>query len=142
MPLSNSQNRILHVAKAKLKMPDDEYRSSLAVIAGVTSSTELDQAGFEAMMGFFDWMGFKPLQKSGPNYGTRPGMASFAQIELIRVLWREWTGQALGAVDETGLNTWVKRVFKVDSLRFLTALQAPKVITALKAMKAHKARAA
>lgn len=142
MPLSNSQNRILHVAKAKLKMPDNEYRSALAVIAGVTSSTELDQAGFEAMMGFFEWMGFKPLQKSGLNYGNRPGMASFAQIELIRALWSEWTGLALGHGDETGLTTWVKRVFKVDSLRFLTAAQAPKVITALKAMKLHKARAA
>ena len=142
MPLSNSQNRILHVAKAKLKMPDDEYRSSLAVIADVTSSTELGQAGFEAMMGFFEWMGFNPLQKSDPNYGNRPGMASFAQIELIRVLWSEWTGLALGQGDDTGLTTWVKRVFKVDSMRFLTAAQAPKVITALKAMKAHKARAA
>ena len=142
MPLSNSQNRILHVAKAKQNMPDEEYRSSLAEIAGVTSSTELDHAGFEAMTGFFDWIGFKPPQKSGPNYGNRPGISSLAQIELIRVLWREWTGQVLGAVDETGLTTWVKRVFKVDSLRFLTALQAPNVITALKAMKAHKARAA
>lgn len=142
MPLSNSQSRILHVAKAKQNMPDEEYRSSLAEIAGVTSSTGLDQAEFEAMTGFFDWMGFKPLQKSGPNYGDRPGISSLAQIELIRVLWREWTGQVLGAVDETGLTTWVKRVFKVDSLRFLTALQAPNVITALKAMKAHKAWAA
>ena len=48
----------------------------------------------------------------------------------------------LGRGDDSGLNTWVKRVFKVDSLRFLTAAQAPKVITALKAMKLHKARAA
>ena len=142
MPLSNSQNRIMHVAKAKLNLSDEAYRSSLVHIAGVTSSTELDQGGFEAMMGFFDYLGFKPLQKSGPNYGSRPGMASFAQIELIRALWREWTGQAWGVIDDSGLNTWVKRVFKVDSLRFLTATQAPKVITALKAMKAHKARAA
>ena len=34
---------------------------ALAHIAGVTSSTELDRAGFEAMMGFFDYLGFKPI---------------------------------------------------------------------------------
>ena len=142
MLLSNSQNRIMHVAKAKLKLADDDYRAALVQIAGVTSSTELDQAGFEAMMGYYSYLGFKPLQKIGPNFGARPGMASFAQIELIRALWSEWTGLALSRGDETGLTTWVKRVFKVDSLRFLTAAQAPKVITALKAMKLHKARAA
>ena len=142
MPLSNSQNRILHVAKAKLRLTDEEYRSALVQIGQVISSTYLDQDGFTAIMGYFQYCGFKPLQKTGPNYGARPGMASFAQIELIRALWSEWTGLALGHGDETGLTTWVKRVFKVDSLRFVTAAQAPKVITALKAMKAHKARAA
>ena len=111
MPLSNSQNRILHVAKAKLRLTDEEYRSALVQIGQVTSSTDLDQDGFTAIMGYFQYCGFKPLQKTGPNYGARPGMASFAQIELIRALWSEWTGQALGKGDDSGLNTWVKRVF-------------------------------
>ena len=142
MPLTTKQIRILHVAKAKLKLSDEAYRSALVHIAQVTSATDLDQQGFEALMGYFEWRGFKPLQKTGPNYGQRPGMASFAQIELIRALWCEWSGQVFGGSDETGLNTWIKRMFKVDSLRFLTVAQAPKVITALKAMQAHKSRAA
>ena len=46
--------------------------------------------------------------------------------------WAEWSDGG------EGLDVWLKRTFKVDSARFLTAEAAPKVITALKAMKAHK----
>ncbi|MBZ0129480.1 MAG: regulatory protein GemA [Rhodobacteraceae bacterium] len=135
MTLSNSQKAILHVAKAKLKISDEEYRSALVQIAGVTSSTELDRAGFEAMMGLFEYQGFRPLERTGPDYGERPGMASFAQLSLIRALWGEWTGNRT----EDGLNTWLLKCFKVSSLRFLTKMDAQKVITALKAMKARSA---
>jgi len=37
------------------------------------------------------------------------------------------------------LNTWLKRTLKVESLRFVTAADAPKAITGLKALKAMKA---
>ncbi|MGR3503286.1 phage protein GemA/Gp16 family protein [Pseudaestuariivita sp.] len=63
-------------------------------------------------------------------------MASFAQIELIRALWNEYT---TGETSEAALNKWLLRCFKVGSLRFLTAAQGPKAITALKAMKARAA---
>jgi hypothetical protein len=49
--ISKAQKAILHVAKAKLAVPDDQYRTILVQVAGVTSSTELDQAGFEGVMG-------------------------------------------------------------------------------------------
>lgn len=137
MPLTTKQKAILHVAKTKLGLDDEEYRSALVQIAGATSSTELDQAGFEAMMGFFEWRGFRPLKGTGPDYGARPGMASFAQLELIRQLWTEWSGAPV----EGGLDTWLKGTFKVDSPRFLTVGDARRAITALKAMKA-RARAA
>lgn len=107
-------------------------------LAGVATSLDLDQGGFEAIPGYFEWRGFKPLEAKGPNYGTRPGMASFAQLELIRVLWAEYTR---GQSDEAGLTRWVARGWKVASLRFLTKDAAPKVITALKAMTS-RARAA
>lgn len=132
MPLSRSQTALLHVAKAKLKLTDAQYRMVLTRVAGVTSSTELDRDGFDKVMGFFEYAGFRPLEKTGPDYGNRPGMASFAQLELIRSLWSEWSDGG------EGLDVWLKRTFKVDSARFLTAEAAPKVITALKAMKAHK----
>ena len=135
MSLTNKQKALLHVAKGKLGVSDKDYRAALVHIAGVTSSTELDRAGFDAMMGLFEYMGFAPLAATGKDYGNRPGMASFAQLELIRALWVEWSGSAV----DDGLNTWLKRTFKIDSLRFLKAGDAGRVITALKAMKRRAA---
>lgn len=136
MELSKKQIRLIHVAKTKLGIDDDQYRSILANLCGVTSSTELDQAGFELLMGFFEYQGFKPMTRNGANYGPRPGMASYAQLELIRALWFEYSK---GRAGESELNKWLERCFKLTSLRFLDKATAPKVITALKAMKARAA---
>lgn len=136
MSLNRKQIALLHVAKARLSMSDHSYTSALVELAGVTSSTELDQDGFTLVMGFFEWRGFAPEQAKGPSYGERPGMASFAQLELIRTLWREFTR---GKGDEASLSKWLERTFKVSSLRFLTKGDGQKAITALKAMKARAA---
>ena len=136
MTINRKQIALVHVAKAKLSLSDAMYRSALIQIADVTSSTDLDTAGFEALMGYFEYLGFKPLRSKGPDYGNRPGMASFAQIEFIRTLWREYTH---GQAGEEELNKWLERCWKVSSLRFMSADTAPKAITALKAMKARAA---
>ena len=136
MIISKNQLKLFWVAVRKLGLTDDMVRSALVQIAGVSSSKELDVSGFEAMMGFFEYCGFKPLTSRGPNYGDRPNMASFAQIELIRDLWHEYTH---GQAGEDELNKWLERCWRVSSLRFLRAQAAPKVITALKAMKAGAA---
>lgn len=131
MAMTNKQLAVLHVAKSKLGLSDNQYRAALVDIAGVTSSKELDKAGFEALLGFFEYLGFAPLKVRGADYGDRPGMASFAQIELIRALWAEHTK----ATDEGALNKWMQRFFHTSSLRFLTSEKAGHVITALKQMK-------
>jgi len=136
MPISRNQNALLRVAKAKLRLSDELYRLALVQVAGVTSSTELDAEGFASIMGLFEHLGFRPLDRRGPAYGERPGMASFAQIELIRALWAEYTRDRAG---EAELNKWLLRCFRLSSLRFLTAATAPKAITALKSMKARSA---
>jgi hypothetical protein len=105
----------------------------LVALAGVTSSKELDQGGFDVLMGFFEHLGFAPLSQVGKDYGERPGMASFAQLELIRAIWREYTK----GDDETALNLWLMRTFKLSSLRFVDKVTARKAITALKKMKAR-----
>ncbi|QEW19258.1 Mu-like prophage protein gp16 [Marinibacterium anthonyi] len=136
MTITPQQLKFLWTGKSKTGLDDATWRSALVQIAGVTSTKELDGDGFEAMMGFLQWLGFTPLQARGADYGDRPGMASFAQIELIRVLWHEYTR---GEAGEDELNKWLERCWKVSSLRFLRARNAPKVITALKAMKARAA---
>lgn len=136
MSINRKQKALIHVAKAKLDLNEDMYRSALIEIGGVTSLTDLDLGGFEALMGFFEYMGFTPLTAKGQNYGARTGMASFAQIEFIRSLWVEYTR---GKSDEDGLNKWLESKWKISSLRFLRKDTAPKIITALKAMKSRAA---
>jgi hypothetical protein len=140
MTLSRAQKTILHVAASKLKWDDETYRLALVRITGVTTSNDLDQAGFEAMMGFADYCGFRPLAKGAPRYGNRPGMATFAQIELIRELWRELHDQV--TCDDEHLTGWLLKYHKVSSMRFLTLDAARKVIVALKSWKARPRRSA
>ncbi|MEP5730738.1 MAG: regulatory protein GemA [Sulfitobacter sp.] len=102
----------------------------------MSSATELDRDGFNAIMGFFEYLGFAPLVATGADYGNRPGMASFAQLELVRALWHEYTG---GKAGEDELNKWLLGTWKTSSLRFLRKDAAQKVLTALKAMKARAA---
>jgi hypothetical protein len=140
MSLSRPQTSILHVAKSKLKWDDETYRLVLVRIAGVETSKDLDQAGFEAVMGFAEYCGFKPLEKGAPRYGNRPGMATYAQLELIRELWRELHDQE--TYDDEALTGWLLKYYKVSSMRFLTLEAARKCIVALKAWKARPRRAA
>jgi hypothetical protein len=137
MTISAKQKSILHVAKGKLGLDDDTYRLALVKIAGVTSSTDLTSEGFNAVMGFFEHCGFRPLVAEGVSYGNRPGFASQAQLELIRSLWMELHHAA--TLDEAALNGWLLKWFKVSSLRFVKAENAPKVITALKLWKRRAA---
>ena len=136
MSLTKKQIALIHVARKELKISDASFRTGLAKLCHKTSITELEQADFETLMGFFEWRGFRPLKAGGPDYGARPGMASFAQLELIRTLWAEYTKGG------PGLQAWLKRCFKIDSDRFLTAGDARKAIVALKAMKARTPTAA
>lgn len=138
MSLTRRQKAIIHVAKTKLGWDDDTYRAVLVRIGGVTSSSDLDQAGFEAFMGFAEYCGFRPLGKGAPRYGDRPGMATFAQLELIRELWRELHRAA--ECDDAALTGWLAKWFKVSSMRFLTLDAARRVIVALKSWKARPAK--
>ena len=144
MTVSQSQLALIHLAAKDRGLTDDQYRSALAQIGGVTSSKDLDREGFDAMMGYFEYIGFAPIAAKGPNYGARDGMASFAQMELIRSLWSEITRRPHAGEDE--FNKWLLAKFKVSALRFLKKDTALKVITALmmwkRRLRAQPARAA
>ena len=135
MTITARQTKLLHVAKRRIGLDDETYRLALVKIAGVTTSKDLTQEGFTAVMGMFEYCGFRPFEASGKRYGKRKGFATPAQIELIRKLWMEIHRQR--ELDEDALNGWLLKFFKVSSLRFLTEGAAPKVITALKAWKSR-----
>ena len=132
---TRKQLALLHVAKRELNLDEAMYRAVLARGGRVESARDLTAEGFTAVMAIMEHLGFAPAVPAGPDYGNRPGFASPAQLALIRALWNEYTG---GRATEATMCLWLKRSFKIDSLRFMTASQARAGITALKMMKARK----
>lgn len=132
MGRSMNRQRIaqVHVAKAKLGMSEDDYRELLHDYAGVDSSKELDDTGFECVMLRFHELGFESdwLKR---HFGYRAGMATPRQVALIRKLWEKFTD---GRGDDAQLGRWLDGTFKVSSPRFLTREYAGKAIAALSKM--------
>jgi phage gp16-like protein len=133
MPLNGSRLKLVAIAKRHLAMVDDDYRALLKEYGGCTSSRDLDDRGFDAVMARFRQLGFvSDHYKAG--YGARIGMASPHQLALIRDLWPE----AVADASEAHLRNWLAKQFKISDLRFINDRTAPKVITALKTMQARR----
>lgn len=135
-PIARNKVALVHVAKARLALSDDEYRDILRHVAGVESSKELDEFGFELLMEHLRKLGFES-DFQARSWGMRPGFATDRQVELIRHLWREYTDDAGTDIQ---LGKWLHRFFGVSALRFVTSGQAARIIPALKAMKARTGR--
>lgn len=132
--MTHEKLAVLHVAKKKLDLSDDEYRAVLNNFAGVTSSKDLSEHGFEAVMFHFSKLGFKS-DWNAKNLGYRAGMASPRQIAMIRTLWKLFTNDQ---GDDASLGKWLEGKFKVSAIRFLDNQSAHKAIGALKRMTANK----
>ena len=135
MALTSKHLALVHVAKKTLAMNDDDYRALLWQVAEVCSAKELDEEGFEKVMRRFEALGFKSTRRQH-TYGDRPGMATQAQVDFIRQLWRQYTDND----DEASLNHWLEHYFGVSTLRFADAHAAHQAIVALKSMVKRKAR--
>jgi hypothetical protein len=124
---------IVHVAKAKLCLSDDDYRAILRRMAGVDSAKLLGDDGFAAVMAEFERLGFEPA-RSKPRASYRDGFATPSQLDLIHDLWRDYRGEA----DEAGFRHWLERFHHVSDARFITFAKAQAVVTALRAMARRK----
>ena len=133
--ISPKRIAVVQVARQQLKLDDAQYREVLRLLGGVDSAKDLDALGFERVMLRFNALGFRSTWTKR-TYGNRPGMASPAQVDLIRHMWREWSG----ADDEKALNTWLEGHFHVTSIRFATPAVAHAAITALKTMKGRQGK--
>lgn len=128
--LPSKKIAVLHVAKKQLGLDDDNYRDILRRYGGVESATDLDEIGFSYVMRYMTALGFRSTWTKR-TFGNRPGMASPAQIELMRKLWLSYHGADDG---ETALNAWLSKYHKISTLRFVSAEKAAKIVAALKAM--------
>lgn len=135
--ITSKQLAVVHIATQRLGFDDEAYRAMLARVAGVHSAKELDRAGFVAVMDHLTRCGFRS-DWTQRTFGNRPGRASPVQVELIRALWREYSG----ADDEAAMNKWLARFYHVSALRFLTPAVASKAINGLRSMVRRKREAA
>jgi len=129
---------LLHVARKQLALEEDHYRAILWQHGGCDSSADLDLAGFNRVMRYLTALGFRSTW-TRRTFGNRAhGMATPNQVELIRKLWREWSGND----DEHALGHWLERCYGVTALRFLDQERASKAINGLRAMAKRKRPAA
>jgi hypothetical protein len=131
MSISNEKKSVIHVAKQQLHMADEAYRALLARAAGVSSSAQLDEAGFAAVMTEFERLGFRSV-RSRTQAGHRAGMASPAQLGRIIALWKRYSGN----YDDLRLGRWLEVHFHVSHVRFLEGGRAGKCIAVLEKMAA------
>lgn len=136
-PKSNSHKRVMlvQVARKALGLDEDTYRAILREHGGTDSASTLDYRGFASVMDRFRELGFvSDLHKASFSPNNRIGMATAAQLALIRDLWSANTDGA----DEAALDHWLEGHFRISSLRFVSDAKAKKVIAALKAWAARK----
>jgi len=61
MSIGQKKTAVVHIAKEDLHLDEESYRQILKSVAGVESSTQLSQEGFQRVMRRFQEMGFRGL---------------------------------------------------------------------------------
>lgn len=126
---------LLHVARQRLGLADDDWRALLGRVAGVASSRDLTPYTFQLVMEELGRLGFKSDWSKATFGGVRYGMASPGQLALIRQLWADFTDRA---GDDASLGRFMSRKGWPSHLRFLDGETARKVIGALRSMTKKK----
>ena len=126
----NKRLALIRVAKAKLGMSDEEYRTALSEAADVASAADLTDEGFDRLMAYFRSRGF--VSDARRVLVTGAG-ASQAQADVIVALWREVSPDP--AIRQ--LEAWMERHHAISALRSMSAAKARKIIGALKMWKAR-----
>ena len=127
--------KLVQVARKRLALSDEAYRDILQRCAGVDSARQLDGAGFGKVMDEFRRLGFVSFARAKAyDRSDLSGKASAGQINMIKALWLECTGE----VNEAALDTFIRNKFKIDALRFADHSHAVKIIGALRGWKASK----
>ncbi len=130
--MQNEKSRlaIIHLAKKQCGIDDEAYRAILSG-AGLESAKDIEtDEQFNIVMKAFENLGFKTTsgKLKRRTVPRAPGMITRPQEDYIKGLWE----LASRAKDEKSLRRIVKRIGKVDDIRFLSRSAASAVILALR----------
>lgn len=121
--------QLIHIARGKLALTEDAYRALLQGASGKDSCSEMTIPELEDVMKAMRRTGFR-VRKRLPLRPENIGEATREQLEYIKGMWE----LASKYKTERALNAFIRRVAKVDDIRFLDVHGAQKVILALRAM--------
>jgi len=126
---SKAQIAVIHVAKGKIGMDEDEYRALLSSF-GVSSSVHLNETAFHDIMKHFEKLGFKSkyAEKSKPPESKK------------RLLAKIYAIQHAMSLKDTYIDAIVRKMFHVDSYKWLDASQLHKLVIALTYYQRKKER--
>lgn len=136
--INNAQKALLHVARARLGLSEEDYRDLLKAFGeGAKSSKELNPGQFRELMEHLKKLGFKqqerPRRVSSPEIGLAPEekrgflYAVDTTLEVLGLSWKYADGIA-------------KRMFGVERLVWATPDQIHKVLMAFTYRKQKKAQ--
>lgn len=118
--LSRKQTAVIHVAKGKIGMDEEEYRALLSAY-GVESSVHLNDQSFHDIMKYFEKLGFKSkfAEKAKPPESKTRLMSKIYAIRSAMNLTEDY------------IDAIARRMYRVDSYKWLDASQLHKLVAAL-----------
>lgn len=126
------QIKLIHTAKSKLGLNDDEYKDILKQMFNVESSKQISVKEAEELMSLFYGMGFERKSKTAAG-NWRNGYASPKQIRYIKYLWK--SSPVVRNRSAGALNVFIRRIVKVDEISWLKSDKVPAVIQAIKMLR-------
>lgn len=153
--INRKQIALIHVAKSKLNLGEEEYRDILEQF-GVSSSKDLSRKQFKELLNIFTDMGFDAPANPAYIPKLRPSInrLQFAQEKLNgqkatgsphtlitdkqkEKIWMIWNNISKAPEEgrENALNSLCKRVCKVDHWEWLTVKKAQQLIYVLEKMQ-------
>lgn len=133
-PVNKEEIALIHVAKAKLKLSEDNYRDILSGFH-VTTSKDLDVQQFNNLMKVFAGLGFKSTASKNYRASSRvvKEKATEDQIAMIRNLWFE--SKVVRSKTEEAFQSFVFRITRKININVLNHRDIVMVAKAIRELR-------
>jgi len=138
--IDKAQIRKIHTLTSVLGISDDLYREILEVNFKVNSCKELTGSEAASLIAYMEekaknaglWKDFK---EENISFSNRENMATQAQINKIKFLWKEVAYKKNRKFLKTSLRKFLERQFKISDVRFIKKSMVSKIIKAIQCVK-------